>query len=190
MTPIDALAKRLDEMREQYQDGTKRGAVAWQRRLVAHQSLLAVIEFIDAMPGWRGRDFALSDLLEGLTDIDAGRQVDWLSNVAPNRPPVSARVSILRARLAGVMEYLMQQGKSRKDAAQYVLDHVPDGLREDLFEKRTKPVWRTVAGWRDTARGEHDEGYETTVTILNDLAVGEADDRAKKMIGMLAKQRS
>ncbi|RWJ41564.1 hypothetical protein [Mesorhizobium sp.] len=200
MTPaleIAALGASLDLLKRDYDDATKAGATGWQKRRAAYESLMYIIQFMRAVPGMEGRDFALVSLLAALTDIEAGHMPDWLINTQNGRPP-GAPVSImtLRPRFAAVMEFFMRQGEPRRDAAKRVWRHIPPDMAVRLAGRRGS--WQSVAGWRDEWIGisdperQHERaGFDSTLTEMTRcLAQGMSTDQvASKVFTALQKMK-
>ena len=91
----------------------------WMQRYHAHGSIVAVSEFLNAVPEWRGLDVALYHLELALLDIENGRKPKWLWDVRPvdedgNRAlgagKVEVRIVYERGVCAAVMEILMKDG--------------------------------------------------------------------------------
>lgn len=138
-------------------------------RVAAHQSLIAVIEFIDSFPEWKalGLDFALDRLMRGLMDVENGRTVDWLMpDREGGRPKLPVTAAAIRGRCAGIMKLLIDAGRSREAAARFVMKHLPADLLDKLTHRGR--TWRTVAKWRDDMVGEVETEAYNAMTRLAD----------------------
>ncbi|MER9968139.1 hypothetical protein [Mesorhizobium sp. M0060] len=189
------LGARLELLKRDYDLATVDGAEDWQIRMAAFQSVSAVVDFMSALPGMAHLDFGLIRVMEAISSVEKGTTPSWLLNGSAGRPGVSDRVAVVRARYGAVMAYLMQVAddyRDRKKAAQYVWRKIPSRVQIELAGARG--TWRSVAGWRDEFIGSTDAptelkaGYLATLDILSDKMSGSPEDRASKMIGMLAKQ--
>jgi hypothetical protein len=158
MDHVPGLAKlhaHLQWLRSQYEELD--APTDTNTRFAVHQSLVAVIDFLEAQ-GWRGVDFALVKMTAALADIEEGRTVDWVSNPAPNRPPIAISVAVLRGRLAGLMQLHIDNGSRREEAAKKVFKDIPPD--SPVFEGVKAPSWKTVARWRDNVTGSAPDSAE------------------------------
>lgn len=197
MTPIEAIdvfGARLEMLKRDFDLATKNGPEDWQIRMAAFQSVSAVVDFMGSLPGMGSLDFGLIRIMEAISSVEKGTTPSWLLNGSAGRPGVSDRVAVVRARYGAVMAYLMEVAdayRDREKAAQYVWRKIPSRVQIELAGARG--TWRSVAGWRDEFIGSTDPtelkaGYLATLHLLSDKMSGPPEDRASKMIGMLAKQ--
>ena len=110
----------LTKLRRDFDAATTNGKTDAQKRMAAFVSVEAVMDFMRGMPDWQGLDFGLLLLLEGLTEIEKGRTLSWLSNATEGANPIGERIAICRARLAGAVEFLIRTPQSREKAARGV----------------------------------------------------------------------
>lgn len=165
---IERFGRRLESVAHQYAEARKLGITDHQRRAVAHESLMAVIEFIETQEGWTGRDCGLVLLLEKLTEVELGSNPSMFVGTE-GRPPVSDRVLQLRARYAAVMKFMIERGgKKREAAARWVWGKMPSSVQMTVGGG-SRGTWRSVAGWRD----EWERGEE----MLGRLDLDDADPR-------------
>ncbi|TIL43654.1 hypothetical protein [Mesorhizobium sp.] len=197
MTLIEAtatLGTRLELLKRDFDLATKNGPEDWQISMAAFQSVSVVVDFMSSLPGMGGLDFGLIRIMEAISSVEKGTTPSWLLNGSAGRPGVSDRVAVVRARYGAVMAYLMQVADAYRDrtkAAQYVWRKIPSRVQIELAGERG--TWRSVAGWRDefigsTEATELKAGYLSTLHLLSDRMTGTPEERASKMIGMLAKQ--
>ncbi|MDE4620646.1 hypothetical protein [Sinorhizobium meliloti] len=192
MSKLEALRifeTRLRTLNADYTEATTVGEEDWQKRLYAHQSLMAVIELLESISATRGIDSGFVKLLEALTEIEKGRTVNWLISASGGRPPLPDRVLLLRSRYAGVMEYLMQNDHKREQAARIVARSLSKNTVDTLGARS----WRSIAEWRDSLTGHvgpdregEKHGYEMTLKLLADMT-GSPAQRAGSMLQVLAR---
>jgi hypothetical protein len=143
---LEALAGHLRVLARDFAEIKE--PTAQQKRLAAHLSLVAAIELVSTVWGGRGLSFALVDLMAAITDIEEGRQVDWLTP-----PPIGGRpagvphiVALLRGRYASIVELLHRQGMPIQNAALAVQRAIsPD----DPVWGSGAASWKAVRKWRD-----------------------------------------
>lgn len=161
---LDFLAGRLARLKADYDE--IRSAPANQSvtdardRFAAHQSLVAIIDFLDSVPEWRDADlgFALRRTMIALNNVNDGGFETWLVNQAPNRSRTTIEILNGRGRCAGVMELLMREPTyQRKQAAEFVVKHLPTGAFEKLASSpaHRQAPWKIVAEWRSRARSHN-----------------------------------
>ena len=170
----------------------------WMQRHHAHESIVAVSEFLYAVPELRGLDMALDHLERSLLDIENGRKPKWLWDVRPvdedgNRPlgagKVELRIVYDRAVCAAVMQILMDADHDRKKASRFVIRHISDKTMKRLLGKRSgrELSWRTVARWRD----DNDKSspgrlmYDSVYKSAGPLDF-KAEDRARAILARLS----
>ncbi len=174
----------------------------WMQRHHAQQSIVAVSEFLYAVPEWRGLDVALDHLERSLLDIENGRKPKWLWDVRPvdedgNRPlgagKVELRIVYERAQCAAVMEILMKEGNySREKAATYVMRHLPEDMKRRLLGKYEgrEVNWRTYARWREDM-SRTSPGWRIfelwTITTIESPYRPKAEDLAQTILSMLVR---
>jgi hypothetical protein len=184
-----ALESKLRDLKEQFD--ALEAVEPGHHRLAAHQSLIAVIEFIDSFPEWKGLglDFALDRLMRGLMDVENGRTVDWLMpDREGGRPPLLVTAAAIRGRCAGIMQLLIDAGRSREAAARFVMKHLPADLLDKLTHRRR--TWRTVAKWRDDMAGETEgEAYRAMLQMANTPACRAAGAEAVAAAALRALHR-
>jgi hypothetical protein len=169
--------------------------------LAAHQSVLAIIEFIDSSPDWEKEElsFAFHKLQLSLTNIASGRRENWL--MPPLRkdgaPPKSIEIIALRGRYAAVMDFLIKKGGWREQCAgEFVTRHAGRGVMESLVGRATKkaPSWRAVQDWRQNIIGRADpseEGnsFNAMREVIKRLGYGQSptvvEVEAKKLLAAL-----
>ena len=169
----------------------------WILRYQAHASIVAVSEFLNAVPEWRGLDAALYHLELALLDIENGRKPKWLWDVRPvdedgNRElgagKVEVRIVYERAVCVAVMEILMKEGnRTREEAATYVMSHLPDDMKQRLLGKYEgrEVTWRNYAQWRDDMSNSSPgwKIYKLWTTEVPDQP--KAEERARIILSML-----
>lgn len=172
-----------------YGEATRDGEEDWQKRMLAHQSLSAIIGLMDRLNMPAGLDRGFTRLHEALWEIDRGNKVQWLESAQGGRPPISGRAVLLRARVAAVMEYLMKNETKREAAAKFVFRTLAPSVAAGLGAKG----WGSIAGWRDALTGsveperhEEVEGFQKTLAQLT-AQPGAVQQRAKIMLQAISK---
>lgn len=196
--PLRRFEEELRQLKTDYDGATANGKEGWHELGAAFQSAYIVDQFISNVPGWQGLNFGLTKLVEAGSELGKGRIPEWMSGSAEPKPlgpkPLPDRTVILRARCAAVMELLMLE-RSRKDAAKFVLRHLPKGAAEQLGGRRR--TWHTIAGWRDQVTGfatpetaDLQRAYQFTLDQIRHNMTGPLEERAEKILRALAKEAS
>jgi hypothetical protein len=156
-----ADAVSSDSAKNDENEDAKRQAQA-RDRFAAHQSLCAVLDFIESIPEWQKADlgFAVRRVIVALTNIEQGQKEEWLANPLSHRPPLPIEVRTARGRIAGIMEVLFRAGYARTDAAKIIQKHIlPDTCRR-LTGGTSHITWQRIAEWRDQVTGASTPGPE------------------------------
>lgn len=197
---VQRLETQLRELMADYESATKLGKTDEQRFRAAFYSLHAVVRFTNDMPGWGGLNRGLLELLGALTEVDKGSTPEWLMNPSMGRNPLSESTVLVRAGCAAVMEFLMENKRSRQQAAEFILHHLPKkaiallGVKETVqTAKEEKARWRAIDRWRDRVTGAQDleikdeqQNYRLTLKHLHDMP-GSVDGRAEQTLRFLSK---
>jgi hypothetical protein len=146
-------------------------------RDASQYSLLAVIQFMRSLPGWEGANFALIKLLEALSETDKGRLPAWLNHGRTGRHTDGDRVLGTRARLAGVVHYLMVRGKKPDDASKTVYKRI-DLPKSDPLWGTNQPSWKTVRRWKSDCTATKGKGDKDTFAIMPNLFAILEENRA------------
>src|SRR5262249_51169700 len=142
----------------------------FQDLFAAHQSIAAVVDFIDNVPEWKRDDlsFAFVHLLLALKNISEGRTETWLTPQRSGGPPVADERQVLRGECAGVVQMLVDAGHPIERAAGLVFTLLGSPATHWLTGrgKQSALSWRTIARWRDKVTGTADaspalDGYHS-----------------------------
>jgi hypothetical protein len=180
------LRLRLEQIAVE-RDRLKAGNADLATYFAAARQLEAVLEFVEdseeLMPELHKLLYAIIDLREGL-------KVAWLEPFVTGRErgqPNGFEVACIHARLAAVMNWLMEDGgKKKEEAARFVVKH--GGLRRWLQNRgRAKSNWKTVANWRDRIKASPSEAeriaWDAAYKIIDDMGrTGDVEAKAKKLL--------
>jgi hypothetical protein len=157
--------------------GGRDEAADW--RFDAHQALIAVIDYLDAVDRGAQLSTPLSRLMLALNQIEKGGKVAWLQNGRP-RPPVPVEVLELRGKCAAAMDLMMREGGlHRMEAARFVVSNLPSEALRALAVNAQRPASASaVAHWRDAVVGSglngdspDREGYRSALHIAGQSEV-------------------
>lgn len=159
-------------------------------RDAVQNSLSAVIRYIQALPNWDGLHFALIAMLEAISDIENGHDPSWLKKRKGGRSSKTVRVKTSQARLAGVMDYLIECGYLPPLAADYVFRKLDSAIIKKLGGT-TRASGGTVNDWRDAVTGVGSDGdvesFNLTKKLLSELN-GSPEERSILMIRSVEQQ--
>ena len=159
-------------------DGDEERDQAGDWRFDAQDSLVAVINYLDAVDQGANLSAPLYRLMLALEQIERGGRVPWLQNGKPS-PPVADEIRDLRGRCAAVMEIMMRDGNlKRDDAAKFVVTNLSKDARKALSSTQTgEASASSVKEWRSDT-GEHADGkqadraaYLSTFTLYSKAAL-------------------
>jgi hypothetical protein len=130
-------------------------------RSVAHGALLAVIQFLDAMPGWG--EARLSQPLHALSAalLDRAKGIDSPMLALPpagHRMEDPTPANMLRLYGSYLMQTYMNVGMGKGDAAKRVAAKLHSAGCRQYNKRRTPIEASTVIGWRDRYTG-HSKGF-------------------------------
>jgi hypothetical protein len=121
-------------------------------RFTAHLTIVALMDFIDEMPGWEGLSSSLGRLNVALVNIIDGRPEGWLT---PKRlagaPPIAVEIPLFRARYAAVMDFLMEDGGWPEEKAARHIARRAGARAMELLRGRdggADQPWKAVQDWR------------------------------------------
>jgi hypothetical protein len=194
MRALEDIAKMRDQLLRAQQGSED--DVSFPSRMAAYRQITAVLEFVEdseeLMPDLR-------QLLFAHLDWENGREVTWLR--APpkkGQPPPPVSDAFFHGRVAAIMDRLMRDGMSKREAAQYCVRH--GGLRRRIEAnpraRKAANAWETVANWRDRATGPPDPsraaeqaGFAAMREIIQQRELAGADvsvqEGAKKLLRAL-----
>jgi hypothetical protein len=115
-------------------------------RSAAQMSLTAVIRFLQHRGFVRG---ALIPLLADLVTLSDGQQPSRMLQVSlpSHRPADHPVVALTKGRLAAIMEYRQITGSTRKEARDWVVDHLPASMKKKLNVNHGTTVDSWLAKW-------------------------------------------
>jgi hypothetical protein len=194
---VGTLEQRLREIQ-----GTYKTAPSWpdfdrdfQDLFAAHQSVAAVVDFIDSVPAWKRDDlgFAFVRLLVALKNIHEGRTETWLTPQRSGAVAVAKERQMFRGRCAGVVEMLFDAGHPIEGAAGLVFTLLGGPATHWLTGRGNQSDlgWRTIARWRDNVTGTADashalDGYQSMMRLIAERRLNasppEAEANAKRII--------
>ena len=121
------------------------------RRVAAHMSVLAVLEFVERMPAWKagdlGREFRR--LSTALAEVDQNQTADWLAPQRTGKPRLLTYLAMLRGRFTSIAELLGRDGGMGVDAATWhALERLGDAAATRLHGGKL-PGIDAVRGWRN-----------------------------------------
>ncbi len=167
--------RKLEQQRQQRSGGSGNGAEA--DRDAAQMALTAVASFfldhgIEAEPIFR--------ILRELAALSEGSSPSLMLSAAPrlHRRPDSPVLQLIKGKLAAIMEYRQTQGMTRKQAAQWVVRHMPAKLAAQVGSVTSSAVDSWLTKWggnRGANPGCGREGYLSLRRILARLRPSEAD---------------
>ena len=154
---LEEVARKRDEFLIKYSSTNDDDAYAVSKDVITRNAAInqlnALIIFME------GNEHLLPELRKlalALPDLGSGRTVKWLHPVPSRKgqPPPPIKESFIHGYYAAVMDWLMKEGgKSRKEAAEFVVTH--GGVRRQIEAsgraRRPAHAWETVANWRDRA---------------------------------------
>jgi hypothetical protein len=194
---IDALEQQLREVQGTYKTATSHpdSDRDFQDLFAAHQSVAAVVGFIDSVPAWKRDDlsFAFVHLLVALKNIREGRTETWLTPQRSGAVAVADERQVLRGRCAGVMQMLFDAGHPIEAAARLIFTLLGGPATHWLTGRGNQSDlgWRTIARWRENVTGAADaspalEGYQSMMSLIAerrlDASPAEAEANAKPII--------
>jgi hypothetical protein len=132
------------------------------RRHRANFALEAVVYFVETIfPNERDLSAPLVALMEGLTNLNSGKPVDWLEPATQSGKSKGAPIAIanLRGRLAALVTLQMDRhGDQLEQACRVVFRGLlAASKRHPVFEGAPDPYWRTIKNWRDKCIGRADD---------------------------------
>lgn len=208
LTAFNTLRDRLKALKSDFDSATAAGITDGQRRIAAHQSLYAVIDFMNEDKQLAGLDFGLVPLLIGISEASQGRPPTWWVGSVQNHPGTSDMVRLLRARCAGVMLFLINRGEKPVAAATYIRGALPANVRDIIFangrrsENPVRAQINAIISWhamlngkstRDTSQRPVEEIAALTATmndahmILSALPAHKPRDAAREYLNALGK---
>jgi len=176
---VGTLEQRLREIQDGYKMAPSRPDFDrdFQDLFAAHQSVAAVVDFIDSVPEWKRDDlsFAFVHLLVALKNIHEGRTETWLTPQRSGAVAVADERQMIRGRCAGVVQMLFDAGHPIEDAAGLVFTLLGGPSTHWLTGRgnQSDPGWRTIARWRDNVTGTADAshalaGYQSMMKLIAD----------------------
>jgi len=208
LTAFNTLRDRLKALKSDFDSATAAGITDGQRRIAAHQSLNAVIDFMNEDKQLAGLDFGLVPLLIGISEAAQGRPPTWWASSVQNHPGTSDMVRLLRARCAGAMLFLISRGEKPVAAATYIRGALPAKVRDIIFssgrrsENPVRAQINAIISWhamlngkstRDTSQRPVEEIAALTATmndahmILSAWPAPKPRDAAREYLNALGK---
>ena len=166
-----------------------------QNRRAVSSSLMRIVDFMHDDMGWKDLSYGLLALCEALDNIDKGHTPNWLQNSTDGRPPIHRNILQNRAACAALMQFLMENGNSREQAARIVFRKIPKDAMQKWSGSGRKTSWKTIAGWRDRIKKPRtlesvteDWFYDNTLSGISKWT-GPTESLVKRVIDILV-QRS
>lgn len=187
---LDTLKQRLREVQGMYKMATSRADFDrdFQDLFAAHQSVAAVVDFIDSVPEWKRDDlgFALVHLLAALNNTREGRTETWLTPERSGAVPVAGERQMLRGKCAGVMQMLFNAGHPIEAAADLVFTLLGDPATHWLTGRgnQSDVGWRTIARWRENVTGAANasralDGYQSMMRLIAERRLNASPSEAE-----------
>jgi hypothetical protein len=188
LAALRQLGGRMSEIEKQRRQRTEDGEnPAEVDRDAAQLALTDVVTFfldheIESQP--------LVRLLNELAALSAGASPSAMlaPTATPHRRPDAPAVEGIKGRLAAIMEFRQQAGLTRKQAAEWVVRHIPPKMKRRLGSITSATVESWLVKWggeRGAASGSGREGYLSMRPILTDRMPAELE--LKKILEVLAR---
>jgi hypothetical protein len=188
LAALRQLGGRMSEIEKQRRQRTEDGEnPAEVDRDAAQLALTDVVTFfldheIESQP--------LVRLLNELAALSVGASPSAMlaPTATPHRRPDAPAVEGIKGRLAAIMEFRQQAGLTRKQAAEWVVRHIPPKMKRRLGSITSATVESWLVKWggeRGAASGSGREGYLSMRPILTDRMPAELE--LKKILEVLAR---
>jgi hypothetical protein len=188
LAALRQLGRRMGAIETQRQQRIKDGETPPEVDRDAAQ--LALTDVVTFFLDYEIESEPLVRLLNELAALSAGASTSAMIAPAPtrHRRPDTPAVEGIKGRLAAVMEFRQQAGLTRKQAAEWVIRHLPPKMKRRFGSIS----WATVESWLVKSGGESGavagsgrEGYLSMRRILVDQRPTELD--LKKTFDVLAR---
>lgn len=151
---------------------------------------LALTDVVTFFLDYKIESEPLVRLLNELAALSAGASPSAMVAPAPtpHRRPDAPAVEGIKGRLAAIMEFRQQAGSTRKQAAEWVVRHIPAKMKRRLGSITSATVESWLVKWggeRGATSGSGREGYLSMRPILADRMPGEPE--LKKILDVLAR---